>query len=160
MLRGGSGSDYIDGHYGNDYIYGGLDDDAASFTTKAGLHGDSPSMKADSSKDGDDRIYGQSGSDSLYGYGGSDLLVGGAGREDLIIATEERFPPDADGGASPVPSKNPGEDIVRGGAGTDHIYARDGYKDTIDCGDGVDSVVFDKGLDKVASNCEQKNIDS
>ena len=153
------GEDYVDARGGSDVIRGGAGDDQRSMMSPAGLYGDSPSLKADSAKDGDDRLYGQSGSDSLFGMGGSDLLVGGDGVEDHINATEHRYNGFDGPGPPPALSKNPGEDTVRGGAGTDHIYAEDGYIDTIDCGDGVDAVWSDEGLDKVADNCEQKNID-
>ncbi len=41
------------------------------------------------------------------------------------------------------------------GPGDDVIEAHDDTgKDTIDCGDGIDSVDFDRGVDVVADNCE------
>jgi hypothetical protein len=38
-------------------------------------------------------------------------------------------------------------------AGNDEIRARNGSPDTIDCGDGTDTVTFDAGVDKL-TNCE------
>ena len=78
------------------------------------------------------------------GRGGSDLLNGGAGHDE-IAAHEANFPS----------VTNPGEDTVLGGFGDDDITrAEDGFKDTIDCGDGFDRVLgHDEGLDEI-KNCE------
>ena len=53
-------------------------------------------------------------------------------------------------------SENPGEDTVGGGGGKDVIFAQDNEFDTINCGHNVDEVTFDKGLDRVAANCENR----
>jgi len=45
------------------------------------------------------------------------------------------------------------EDAIIGGAGNDRIDARDGFEDTIDCGDGEDTVLVDEVEDGVI-NCE------
>ena len=98
---------------------------------------------ADTSTDGDNRLFGGAGFDGMVGYGGDDLLSGGA-RSDFIDAKEN--------------SENPCEDIVRGGRGRDFIDAIDKSKDTINCGKGTkDEVFYDENLDTV-ENCEIVNI--
>ena len=42
------------------------------------------------------------------------------------------------------------------GGGKDVILAHDNEFDTINCGANVDEVIFDKGLDRVAANCENR----
>jgi hypothetical protein len=70
------------------------------------------------------------------------VLLKGAGMADRINAIEA--------------SENPGEDTVGGGGGKDVIFAQDNEFDTINCGANVDEVTFDKGLDRVAANCEKR----
>jgi hypothetical protein len=53
---------------------------------------------------------------------------------------------------------------MQGGSGADTIYTGlnqvrsgpDGYVDTVDCGSGYDTVRYEKGIDKIKSNCEKK----
>jgi arylsulfatase A-like enzyme len=71
-----------------------------------------------------DGLCGGGGRDTLYGLGGNDLLRGGPGRDRLL-----------------------------GGPGNDRILAREGVRDTIACGAGVDRVLADR-LDGVAKDCE------
>ena len=91
---------------------------------------------------GDDLVYGMGSKDSLYGWRGDDTLKGGSGDDQLY------------GGY--------GDDKLYGGAGNDIINAYDekhstaGVEDVINCGPGRDTVYFDKGFDKVDSNCELK----
>ena len=80
-----------------------------------------------------DVIRGLGGNDRLYGRGGSDTLVGGPGN-DLL-----------DGGA--------GSDRLVAGAGNDTVKARDGRRDSIDCGPGRDSVTADRA--DVVRGCER-----
>jgi hypothetical protein len=104
------------------------------------MFGDHPPVQ-DTTTDGDDELFGNNGPDTLAGLGGSDLLKGG-GMADRIEAIEA--------------SENPGEDTVGGGGGKDVIFAQDNEFDTINCGHNVDEVTFDKGLDRVAANCENR----
>jgi Ca2+-binding RTX toxin-like protein len=104
------------------------------------LFGDHPPMQ-NTTTDGNDELFGNDGEDTLAGLGGSDLLKGG-GQADRIEAREA--------------SENPGEDTVGGGGGKDVIFAHDNEFDTINCGANVDEVTFDKGLDRVAANCEKR----
>jgi Ca2+-binding RTX toxin-like protein len=151
LARGGR--DFVDARGGSDTVFGGPGADGDEFV-RGGLFGDSPKMSADSSRDGNDTLYGGEGRDSLYGFGGSDLLVGGDG-VDYILAGEFRMGMDSPRVAT---SKNPGVDIVSAGAQGDHIEAIDRRRDIIDCGSGVDAVWFDVGLDVVSPNCERRNF--
>ncbi len=83
-----------------------------------------------------DHIDGGPGSDALWGYGGADTLTGGDGDDGL------------EGGAGP--------DTYSGGPGDDALYAKDGQADVapLGCGTGIDAVLFDAGLDALASDCE------
>jgi Ca2+-binding RTX toxin-like protein len=76
--------------------------------------------------DGDDRIRGDAGSDALSGEEGDDRLKPGSG-----------------------------QDIVHGGFGNDRVYARDGQRDSIDCGPGGRDLVVSDAKDQVAGNCER-----
>jgi Ca2+-binding RTX toxin-like protein len=68
-----------------------------------------------------DRLWGGPGNDRLQGIDGDDLLVGGDGRDSLL-----------------------------GGSGADRFGARDGTRDRVGGGTGVDRGRFDRGLDNVA----------
>jgi hypothetical protein len=70
-------------------------------------------------------------------------LVGGAGT-DTIDALQ-------------FSSANPGQDTVRAGRGNDTIQAQAGFNDVINCGAGTDTVEYDRGLGKVAADCEHKH---
>jgi RTX calcium-binding nonapeptide repeat (4 copies) len=102
--------------------------------------GDRPNVQ-NTTTDGADELFGNDGEDLLAGLGGTDVLRGG-GQADRIEAREA--------------SENPGEDTVGGGGGKDVIFAHDNEFDTINCGANVDEVIFDKGLDRVAANCENR----
>jgi Ca2+-binding RTX toxin-like protein len=136
-LKGSAGSDYMDARQDDDELFGNEKHDSMS-----GAAFDAPDN--DTSTDGNDLLKGGPGFDELVGYGGADELSGGD-NGDFIFAEES--------------SAKMGEDIVSGGRGNDYILARDGVKDTINCGKGnTDVVYFDKGgVDTVANNCEYKN---
>jgi len=90
-----------------------------------------------------DTLRGLGGNDLLRGLGGADTLVGGPGNDRLL---------GGDGVDRLVGGS--GHDRFAGGAGNDRIEARDGERDTVDCGAGRDTVIADK-LDVVGKNCEQ-----
>ena len=82
--------------------------------------------------DGDDVIHGGGGNDNLSGDYGQDQVFGDAGNDDLF--------------------GNDGHDTVDGGPGTDSLFgndeddtllARDGERDSINCGIGTDLVKAD-----------------
>lgn len=136
--------DDLNGTNQPDEMSGLQDDDLlVGFMGADEMYGDDPEpVGDDTSTDGDDELIGYRGPDTLLGFGGSDYLRGGRG-DDRIDATEE--------------SDNPGKDTVRGSRDQDSIDADDGFKDIIFCGRGEDEVIFDKGLDVVADNCEIQN---
>jgi Ca2+-binding RTX toxin-like protein len=112
-----------------------------------------------------DVFNGSAGPDNFEGGGGNDEIHGGAGNDDLYGgSSDDRVFGDA--GNDKVQGAS-GADGVDGGAGTDQMYgdiascsvfcsldsdtmaARDGERDTVDCGGGADSAVVDQ-LDVVA----------
>lgn len=82
---------------------------------------------------GRDLLLGGGGGDTLVGGAAADVLNGGAGDDDLIGGTGK-------------------EQFVAGGGG-DYIGAKDGIRETVDCGKGQDFVRADK-RDVVKANCE------
>ncbi len=84
---------------------------------------------------GADRVRARGGDDVAFGGRGRDLVRGGSGDDTLH------------GGA--------GRDDLRGGSGDDTINARDGARDVVRCGPGLDTVLFDRDLDQVdGASCE------
>lgn len=137
-LIGTDGPDEMDARQDDDRLLG--------FSGGDVMFGDDRNVPVTQSRtDGDDELFASNGQDVLFGFGGSDLLRGG-GKADDIIADDSR-----------ATTFNPGRDTVRSDGGADEIFAQDGYRDTIDCGNNVDTVFFDKGLDVVAGNCETRN---
>jgi Ca2+-binding RTX toxin-like protein len=116
-----------------------------------------------------DLIHAYEGVDTLYGRDGNDDLNGGFG-PDVVYAGpgDDRIDP----GESDYWF---GEDENHGGSGNDYIWGNlmsekhfggqgddslADYKsskrpDTFRCGPGYDRVVYNKGLDKVADDCEE-----
>jgi Ca2+-binding RTX toxin-like protein len=137
-LNGSNGFDpYMDGRQGDDRLF-------ANDGRYAYMQGDAfDPPDNDTSTDGDDLLKGGPGSDEMAGLGGSDTFRGRASG-DFIFAEET--------------SKNKGNDDVVGGGGNDYILARDGIRDTINCGGGKwDVAFFDKGGTDKVDNCEYKN---
>jgi Ca2+-binding RTX toxin-like protein len=85
-----------------------------------------------------DQLDGGFGDDTIDGRGGKDTIRGGPNKDKLT------------GGS--------GTDLIEGGFNADEIFAVDGERDTIDCGnevtDGTDTAHFDDGLDAVKPGCE------
>ena len=81
-----------------------------------------------------DRLLGLGGKDRLEG-GGSDDVLDGAGDADTLI-----------GGL--------GRDRIFAGGSPDVIWARDGRRDTVDCGPGIDVVDADR-FDVIDVSCER-----
>lgn len=79
------------------------------------------------------KVGGGVGNDALVGGDGADTLEGGDGDDTLT------------GGA--------GADTLHGEAGDDTIHARDGVRDDVDCGDGVDAGEADVE-DSANANCD------
>lgn len=134
-LSGWGAGDYIDGEDGNDTLKGndGNDD------IRGGL--------------GADKEWGGTGGDTMNGGGGHDTMYGGRGVDDMDggDGNDEVFAKDAeDVGALP---DNTG-DTVRGGAGDDKIYTRDGERDTVTCGAGTDTAYLDYQDQLTDGSCE------
>jgi hypothetical protein len=118
------GADRIKGGRGNDTLWGDLCD--------------APGRASG----GDDRLHGNAGNDKLFGGGGNDRLNGGSGKDTL------------DGGKGDDRlTGGPGVNKYKGGPGKDAIKAKNGKKETVDCGAGKrDTASVDKA-DRV-KNCE------
>jgi Ca2+-binding RTX toxin-like protein len=114
-MYGRQGRDLLRGRAGNDCLFGGEGADV--------LDGDGGNDTL-SGGDGRDRLFGGAGNDRLLGGAKGDELHGDTGNDQLFAGT--------------------GRDRVWGGAGNDVISARDGSRDVIDCGAGLDRVTADR----------------
>ena len=114
-MYGRQGRDLLRGRAGNDCLFGGEGADV--------LDGDG----------GNDTLSGGDGRDRLFGGAGNDRVLGGAKGDELH----------GDTGNDQLFAGN-GRDRVWGGAGNDVISARDGSRDVIDCGAGLDRVTADR----------------
>ena len=148
-LCGLLGDDTIAGLAGNDTLFGDACNDRAKlFGAQAG-------------SDGNDNLSGDDGDDSLYGAGGRDRLRGGRGRDKLFGGDGDDTLEGGDG--KDALDGGRGNDRLAGGrdantykagAGNDSVNARNGRKETVDCGSGKkDKASVDKG-DR-AKGCEQ-----
>jgi Ca2+-binding RTX toxin-like protein len=133
VICGLLGNDTLNGLGGNDTLWG----DACNDKTK--------SVYVDAAaKDGNDILNGGDGNDSLYGAGGNDALNGGKGNDKLF-----------GGGGNDKLNGGPGTNTYSGGSGNDTVNARNGKKETVDCGSGkkdtatVDRKDKTKGCEKV-----------
>lgn len=81
-----------------------------------------------------EHICGFASRDTIHALGGADVVDGGAHADTL------------DGGA--------GRDRLIGGRGDDRIFARDGFRDIVNCGLGRDNAVVDR-FDTVLRGCER-----
>jgi YVTN family beta-propeller protein len=124
------GNDTISGLAGNDTLFGDACDEGAT-----------PAAGTQARTDGNDKLYGGDGNDALYGGGGRDTLNGGNGTDKLVGGSGD----DTLIGGS-------GIDQFTAGEGNDVIYARDGTKETINCGPGKDTATVDAA--DVVKGCE------
>jgi len=88
-----------------------------------------------------ERLNGGAGPDTIHGNGGNDRISGGAGADKLY----------GDAGNDTITGGS-GRDSMSGGAGNDTIQAKDGERDTIECGAGRDKVVAD--ANDIVKGCE------
>lgn len=163
VIDGQAGDDRIGGRGGADQITGGEGNDRIW-----GLHG------ADLLRGGvgDDRVWGGRGNDQSWGEDGNDLMGGGDGNDvqwggpgnDIIYAgrgQDTTYGEDGDDqlwalARWDVKGRNDvnGDHLV-GGNGNDTFRTRDGERDLIDCGPGVDTVYADfKDVLVNPSECE------
>jgi hypothetical protein len=167
VLTGGAQDDHLDGGPGHNVVHGGGGNDslvdrdpAAADYIDGGAGSDqlvitaAPSVTVDLgagtaryasgpvssllfvenvlSGPGNDILTGDDGPNTLEAGRGEDV-VDGRGRDDVIV--------DRAGG-----------DVIRGGAGNDRILSFDLYRESIDCGDGIDQAAVDKG--DATTGCE------
>lgn len=104
-----------------------------------------------SGRAGDDELEGEQGDDDLCGDEGDDHLQGGPGDDELRGGPGDDDLEGQSGNDLIIGGK--GHDRLAGGRGRDRIRARDGVRDRVNCGAGIDSVRADRA-DVVASNCE------
>jgi Ca2+-binding RTX toxin-like protein len=130
-IKGTSAGETICGLLGNDVIkaLGGND---VVFGDKCNVQAKTAGAKAASG--GNDTVHGGAGNDKIYGAAGADKLTGGSGNDTLVGgAGNDKL----DGGS--------GVNSYNGGPGNDTINARNGKRETIDCGPGKkDSATVDK----------------
>jgi Ca2+-binding RTX toxin-like protein len=98
-----------------------------------------------------DALAGHGGNDTLLGLTGNDCLAGGEGDDSLHGSAGDDgldAGPGADtmtaGSGDDLLAPGPGADRIQAGAGGDLLDARDGERDTIDCGEGVDFAYADR----------------
>ncbi len=144
-LRGGEGDDLLSPGTGDDFVEGDAGTDTISFAglsgavvvnlragTATGAGGTDGFVEIENATGGD-------GADTLIGSSALNRLVGGRGADRLRGVG--------------------GGDTIKGGAGNDRIEARNGSRDTIDCGEeqngaaDVDVAVVD--LADTVRNCER-----
>jgi Ca2+-binding RTX toxin-like protein len=118
------GSDTVDLGPGNDRGFGGRGDDKV-------YGGDGRDFI--SSGFGDDSTTGDAGDDTIFANKGRDTIDGGDGNDRLFALSRKDVnrPDDTEG------------DTVRGGTGDDRIAVRDGERDVVNCGPGVDRALLD-----------------
>ncbi len=136
-----AGNDKLNGLAGNDTIYGDACNDKAKRI-----------FGAQSGTDGKDTIDGGAGNDTLFGAGGNDKLKGGDGKDKLNGGDGNDSLDGGKGKDSLTGGK--GNDKLTGGpdvnkytagAGNDRVSARNGKKETVDCGSGSkDSATVDR----------------
>ena len=140
-LFGKGGSDFLAGKVEDDVLYG---DDGNDF-----MHGGRVGWGM--APDGKDKLFGGDGSDCMFGGSEDDVLVGGPGKDDMGHYCYEFI-------------MDTGNDVFYGGPGNDNImsveapfsYPKLQERDLVFCGSGVDTVYYQKGVDRVF-DCERKN---
>jgi Ca2+-binding RTX toxin-like protein len=140
LLNGTTGPDQICGLLGNDTINGLAGNDT--------LFGDGCGKRSKAQatgvlKDGNDKVSGGDGDEILFGAGGNDSLNGGKGNDWLF-----------GGRGNDKLTGGPGTNRYEAGAGNDTVSARNGKRETVDCGSGKrDKATVDR-RDKVRG-CEK-----
>jgi hypothetical protein len=149
LICGLLGNDTVNGLAGNDTLYG----DACGKKARIAA-AQSPADGNDklNGGDGNDLLYGAGGKDSLKGGRGNDKLFGGAGNDSL---NGEAGKDTLDGGAgNDKLTGGPDANSYKGGPGDDSIAARNGKRETVDCGSGKKDLATVDRADKV-KGCER-----
>lgn len=174
FLNGGNNADDLDGGPGNDEVFGGPGEYSDTFYNWDGNGGDD---LLDGGGGGDWYIFWYSFSRPNAGWGHTTISDSdinpdpgqtGTSRDTLDFEVWWRdltidLSPDAGSevtdttGESTIRWSERGEFYrVISGSGDDIVEAKDGFPNTIDCGEGTDTIVLDAGLDKVI-NCENSS---
>lgn len=134
-INGGTENDLLVGGYEADVIFGGDGVDVILGDLPNYIGTDAPPASADTSRYGDDLIYGGKGGDTLRGNGGNDIIHGendgdfifGEEGSDILYGGQGKD--NIDGGD--------GEDILFGGTEDDKLYGK-AKSDTLFGGSGID----------------------
>jgi Ca2+-binding RTX toxin-like protein len=130
-LLGADGNDKLDGETGPDVMDGGDGTDTVDYegrprkvtVTLDGVANDGEPLEGDNVLRNVENVLGGTVGDDLSGDGDANTLDGGPG-EDLVVG-------------------NGGSDILQGGNAPDVIWARDGKRDRVNCGDDGDLAITD-----------------
>ncbi len=155
VLRGGPGNDFLnenDGENGApedaDVLDGGPGTDELFYgehlhgvTLNLGATGPAGAPGEGDTVSGIEDVSGTNYADTLIGDDGPNRLSGNIGADTI-----------AGGGGDDQLEGGPGADKLSGGMGADVIYARDLFRDRVDCGDGQDKVSAEPA-DSVAAGC-------
>jgi Ca2+-binding RTX toxin-like protein len=149
QLVGGPGNDTINGGDGNEgFIAGGPGDD--TLNGGAGdddMYGDCDGSCGIGGP-GNDTMDGGAGNDSVRGEGGNDIVNGGAGDDFQVAGGPGNDTVDGGDGTDGYVPGGPGDDVVSGGAGDDYVVGDcGGYNDCGNGADGNDSVTGGSGDD-------------
>ncbi len=147
LLSGTGAADRICGLAGDDTVRG-LSGADTLFGDDCPRAGGSDRRARAAASTGDDRLLGGDGRDALHGGGGQDELVGGAGDDraeggaghDVLIggAGDDRLV----GGPGPdTLVGDGGRNAYDAGADNDVVFARNGRRETVRCGDGRDTAI-------------------
>ncbi|WP_138466446.1 Hint domain-containing protein [Poseidonocella sp. HB161398] len=149
-IDGGAGDDYIEYGTGSSTVFGGEGDDFIDDnvgTQEAGsdyLDGGAGNDRIYAGS-GTDTVFGGSGSDTITGEGGDDLIHGGEGA-DSITGDADADTIYGDAGDDTIEGGS-GADSLMGGAGRDAIWGgTDGSADTIQGGDDQDTIHLSDGF--------------
>jgi hypothetical protein len=143
------GDDVINALAGNDTLFGDLCDVKAKLSGAQAGAGGNDTLNGGT---GNDTIYGAGGADKLLGDDGNDKLFGGDGNDSLSGGKGK----DGLDGGKGNDKLTGGADVntYKGGSGNDTVNAKNGKRETVDCGAGKkDSASVDKA-DKV-KGCEK-----
>jgi Ca2+-binding RTX toxin-like protein len=137
LIDGGPGADVIGGEAGRDTVTYEADTGRVAVTFDSapndGERGEDDNVASDV-----ERVIGSGAADTLTGDGRDNTLTGGSG-EDLLVGLG-------------------GGDALRGGTAPDVVNARDGIRDSVDCGPARDLAILDR-VDS-ARNCEFRDLPS
>jgi Ca2+-binding RTX toxin-like protein len=126
MLDGGTGPDVMDGGDGTDTVsYDGRPDKVT--VTLDGVANDGETGEGDNVMPNVENIVGGTVGDDLWGDNSANRVDGGTG-EDYV-------------------NGNAGRDVLVGGNAPDLVWARDGARDSINCGDDGDIAIADRNDD-------------